>query len=162
MTHTPQMDPDRRKLLQSLASLAAVSLAYPVGAAAERGDDAQPPVESFATMSARLSGYAASGSTDAAKMLAAFATPARSASLKRLAALVATTPDAELDAALSGQGLEANANELIAAWYSGVVKNGNKDQIVLYIDAYVWRAMTFTKPMGVCGGAFGYWSSPPK
>ena len=81
MAPTPQMDPDRRKLLQSLASLAAVSLAYPVGAAAERADDAQPTLESFATMSARLSGYAASDSTDAAKMLAAFATPARSASL---------------------------------------------------------------------------------
>src|SRR5262249_15909357 len=128
MAHTPQMDPDRRKLLQSLASLAAVSLAYPVGAAAERGDHARPTLQSFATLSERLTGHPPSHPTAAAKMLAAFATPARSAFLKRLAALVATTPDAELDAALSGQGLEAIANELIAAWYSGVVKNGNKDQ----------------------------------
>jgi len=75
---------------------------------------------------------------------------------------VAATPDTQLDAELRAQGLDALANELIAAWYSGVVSNGDSKRLVLYTDAYIWNAMTFSKPMGLCGGAFGYWSKPPQ
>jgi hypothetical protein len=25
----------------------------------------------------------------------------------------------------------------------------------------MWKAMSFAKPMGVCGGAFGHWAEPP-
>jgi hypothetical protein len=147
--------------LQHLASLYALTLAGPVGAAAESAV-AAVPVEQFATLSAKLTGYPPGDPTVAATLLAALATPSRSASLKQLAALVSVTPDAQLDSALRAQGLDAIANELVAAWYSGVVKNGDSEQLVLYTDALVWSAMTFSKPMGLCGGAFGYWSSPPQ
>ena len=82
--------------------------------------------------------------------------------LFRHSSLVSVTPDSQLDPVLHAQGLEAIANELVFAWYSGVVKNGDSEQIVLYADALVWTAMTFSKPMGLCGGAFGYWSDPPQ
>ena len=36
-----------------------------------------------------------------------------------------------------------------------------QQRLVLYTDAYVWSAMTFTKPMGICGGVTGYWKDPP-
>ena len=35
-------------------------------------------------------------------------------------------------------------------------------QLVLYTDAFMWTAMTYTKPMGVCGGVTGYWADPPQ
>ncbi|MEO8628067.1 MAG: sugar dehydrogenase complex small subunit [Betaproteobacteria bacterium] len=149
------MNADRRKLLQALASLSSMLLAYPLGAATQPASGSMS-AEKFAALSATLTGYPAADPSVTAKLLTAFATPARSASLERLAALVAATPDAELDSALRAQGLDTFANELVAAWYSGVVKNGNSAQLVLYTDAYVWSAMTFSKPMGLCGGAFGY------
>ena len=115
----------------------------------------------FAATSAALTGYPATAADDAAKMLAAFATPERRAALSRLHALVTGTPAAGLDAALHAQGLATLANDLVAAWYSGVVTQGKQQKLVLYADAYMWSAMSFTKPMGVCGGVTGYWADPP-
>jgi hypothetical protein len=43
-------------------------------------------------------------------------------------------------------------------WISGMVGTG---RVITYADAPVWSALTFTKPPGVCGGAFGYWAGPP-
>jgi len=156
------MNADRRKLLHALASLSALSLTYSVGAAPGSAGDAALAVDKFAALSATLTGYPAAEPSITAKVFEAFATPARGASLERLATLVAATPDTQLDAELRAQGLDALANELIAAWYSGVVRNGDSKQLVLYTDAYIWNAMTFSKPMGLCGGAFGYWSKPPQ
>ena len=156
------MNSDRRKLLHALASLYALGLTHPLNAASEPASNSALPVARFAALSATLTGYPAADPSVAAKLLAAFDAPARRASLERLATLVATTADAQLDAALRAHGLDALANELVAAWYSGVVKNGDSQQLVLYTDAYIWNAMTFSKPMGLCGGAFGYWSNPPQ
>jgi hypothetical protein len=58
--------------------------------------------------------------------------------------------------------MEVLANDLVAAWYSGLVGAGKNAKLVLYADAYVWSAMTFSKPMGVCGGVTGYWARPPE
>ena len=33
-------------------------------------------------------------------------------------------------------------------------------KVVLYTEAYVWSAMPYSKPMGVCGGVTGYWADP--
>jgi choline dehydrogenase-like flavoprotein len=49
---------------------------------------------------------------------------------------------------LKSRKLDGIANDLVAAWYSGVVTNGSKSQLVLYADALMWTAMTYTKPMG--------------
>jgi len=49
----------------------------------------------------------------------------------------------------------------VAAWYSGVVTTPQGPKLVLYTQAYVWSAMTYSKPMGVCGGVTGYWANPP-
>jgi hypothetical protein len=150
----------RRALLRALAGAGALGLTgTSIGAA--------PPTKSpaaagdFAKLAAVLTGYPAPAPDVAVRMFKAFATPARRAQLATLARVVATTPAAELDAALKAGGLDALANELTAAWFSGVVNGANGQQVVLYTDAYVWQAMTFSKPMGVCGGALGYWSKPP-
>ena len=160
------MHDDRRTLLKSLA---AATLAW-LAARPEHVFSATLPtkstpsagtIASFAAMSATLTGYPAGDPGDPAKMLAAFATPARRAALSRLQAVVARVPAAGLDAALRAQGLETLANDVVAAWYSGIVTQGSQQKVVLYADALMWSAMSFTKPMGVCGGITGYWTDPP-
>jgi hypothetical protein len=147
----------RRALLRALAGAGALGLTgTSLGAT-----PAATATTDFAKLAAVLTGFPAPGSDTTARMFKAFATPARRAQLAALSRVVATTPAADLDAALKAGGLDALANELTAAWFSGVVNGAKGQQVVLYTDAYVWRAMTFSKPMGQCGGALGYWSSPP-
>jgi hypothetical protein len=140
---------DRRTLIQSLAALGATALAP--HALAQAGD-----ASAFAKLSAALTGYPQPDSATAAKLMRAFATPRRAASLRALAALAASTPAGELDAAIAARKLDQVANDLVAAWYSGMVDG----KVVLYAEAYVWTAMTYAKPMGICGGVTGYWADP--
>ena len=150
----------RRTLLKALASAAAVIEAGQAAAAAS-GNAAITPAE-FTALSATLTGFPAADAALGARMLAAFATPARRAALGNLARLASTTPAAGLDAAIRAQKLDSVANDLVAAWYSGVVASPHGDKLVMYTDARMWAAMSYTKPMGVCGGPFGYWANPPK
>ena len=148
---------DRRTLLQALSGLAAGALApLALAQSASTLTAAQ-----FGKLSAALTGYPEADADTVGKMMRAFATPARRASLATLVQVVATTPPPELDATLKSRKLDGIANDLVAAWYSGVVTNGSKSQLVLYADALMWTAMTYTKPMGVCGGVTGYWADPP-
>ena len=151
----------RRRLLQAMASASALALTNEAVAATAPAANVLS-IDSFAKISATLTGYPTADATVAAKVLKALATPARRAALAKLASVVAATPQAQLETALRAEGLDVVANEVVSAWYSGVVTNANGPQLVLYNDAYVWTAMTWSKPMGICGGATGYWSSPPQ
>src|SRR5205823_2260912 len=146
---------DRRTLLKLLASMPVTALPVPVQAATPSDSAA------FERTSQALTGYAAPSASDTNAMITAFATPERRVGLARLARVVASTPADRLDAALRDNGLDQLADDLVAAWYSGIVTNGKQQRLVLYTDAYVWSAMTFTKPMGVCGGMTGYWKDAP-
>ena len=153
------MEADRRRVLQSIvgAMLGAISIrAQGASSPAVRSSLAH-----FGDVCAALTGYPAPSDEDAAKMLAAFGTPQRRAALTRLARVVSSTKAAELDAALRAQGLDGLADDLVAAWYSGVVAQDATSRVVLYADAYMWSAMSFTKPMGRCGGMTNDWADPP-
>ncbi|MEP7327787.1 MAG: sugar dehydrogenase complex small subunit [Betaproteobacteria bacterium] len=149
----------RRTLLRALAGAGALGLTGAGLAASAPATTASQ--RDFTTLSAAMTGFPAPAAEVATRMYKAFATPARRTKLAALAQLVAATPAADLDAALNTNGLTALANELTSAWFSGIVNGPKGQQVVLYTDAYVWTAMTFSKPMGQCGGAFGYWSAPP-
>lgn len=153
------MDVDRRRLLHSIvaATLSGVS----VGAYGEAARVASDSSSEFGRMTEALIGFPAPSAEDAAKMRAVFATPERRAALTRLARIVSETSATEIGAALTAHGLDALANELVAAWYSGIVTQGNASRVVLYADAYMWSAMSFTKPMGRCGGTSNDWADPP-
>lgn len=152
---------DRRALLKRIAGLAAV-----LAAARMPGGFAQPAeslsAARFSALSTALTGFPPVQPSDVERMVAAFATPARQAALVRLAGIVADTPAATRDVAIRAAGLDVLADELVAAWYSGVAGSGSDARLVLYADAFMWSAMTFTKPMGVCGGVMGYWAEPPR
>jgi hypothetical protein len=148
---------DRRTLIKALGAIALGARPSEGGAQA---DGTLSPAQ-FGNVSSALAGYAPSQPGDVARVFANFATPDERAALARLARLVADTPSADLTAALRSGGLEPVANELVSAWYSGIVGQGKQAKLVLYADAFVWSAMTFSKPMGICGGVTGYWTNPP-
>ncbi len=151
----------RRRLLRSLAGLAAALVSARALPVAAQGP-ASLSAEAFSRLSSALTGYPPAGATANAKMLKAFATPARRRQLAVLARLVTTTPVAEHEAALRTAGLDKLADALVGAWYSGLVPGPAGESLVLYTDALMWTAMTFSKPMGVCGGPMGYWAQPPQ
>lgn len=155
------MTVDRRALLKALSGVAAGALAAHAAPALAQAA-AAPSAAQFGKLSAALTGYPEADAKTVAQMFRAFATPQRRAALAALAEVVAATPAAGLDAALAARKLDGVANDLVAAWYSGIVANGARQTLVLYADAYVWTAMTFSKPMGVCGGPTGYWANPPQ
>jgi hypothetical protein len=151
---------DRRTLLKILASSAAAGhlLRAPMLASAA-GSEAG--IRDFAALSLRLTGYPVDDPELTSRMFAAFDAPARQSALARLSRLLAELPEAGIDAAIRASGLEPLADELVAAWYSGIVKTPRGDELVAYTGAMMWKAMSFAKPMGVCGGAFGHWADPP-
>jgi Membrane bound FAD containing D-sorbitol dehydrogenase len=150
---------DRRRMLQSI--LGAILAASGARARPATARDAPQSNASFGAVSAVLTGYPAPSDADAAKLLGAFGTPPRRDALTRLARVVSHVSSADLDVALRAQGLDGVANELVAAWFSGLVTQGATSKVVLYGDAYMWSAMSFTKPMGRCGGVTNYWAEPP-
>lgn len=84
-----------------------------------------------------------------------------------LGAFIATGHEADLTALIadptSAAGKNADlAKAIVAAWYSGVCKAASGEVVATYDQALMWNAMSFTKPMGICGGDTGYWSEPPK
>lgn len=102
----------RRDLLQALSGATALALAGHVAPALAQGAGMLTATQ-FGALSAALTGDPAPDAATSAKMLRAFATPTRRAQLAALAQLVAATPAAGLDAAISAQKLDGIANELV-------------------------------------------------
>lgn len=138
------LSPSRRDLLVSAIAAAALAVAGAPSAAAK-----QVSVDAFLALSERLTGRA-DLSADVAKTL--------------LETILATADAADLEALVDGTLADdgALANRIVGDWYSGVAKAADGNDIVAtYQSALMWKALTFTKPMGVCGGATGYWQNPP-
>ena len=67
----------------------------------------------------------------------------------------------DVTALLDGTDTPALENDIVAAWYSGVSPDPDALNVLTYTDARMWDAMTYTKPMGYCGGGMGYRAEPP-
>ncbi len=80
-------------------------------------------------------------------LLGGFLATGRGADLERLVQSDTSVPDL--------------ANAIVAAWYSGLYQDANGEAVATYTDALLWNALSFTKPMGDCGGETGYWADPP-
>lgn len=103
-------------------------------------------LEAFRKLSEQLTGKDGLDDDIAAKMLEAF--KARG-SADQISALLSGDADPDLE------------NDIVTAWYSGVSPDPDTLEVLTYTDARMWDAMTYTKPMGYCGGGMGYWSEPP-
>lgn len=81
----------------------------------------------------------------------------------QIAALLALAKQpAQAQATASRQKpLKEAAEFALQLWLSAMPPIKNNETVIAYIDAPVWSTLTFTKPAGVCGGAFGYWADKP-
>jgi hypothetical protein len=53
-------------------------------------------------------------------------------------------------------------DKIIEYWYTGIYETVEGEQAVAtYVDALMWRAMLFTKPLTICG-APAFWAEPPE
>jgi hypothetical protein len=108
-------------------------------------------VEQFRQLSARLMGVPL-GNLDrdaAARLLNAFLANGLETSLALLAADTAVNTGTVAD-------------DIVAAWYSGVFQTPRGEVVATFTDALMWSALDYTKPFGFCGGAMGYWALPPQ
>jgi hypothetical protein len=147
----------RRSALLSGAGVAALTAVAAAGLPLPAG--AQPPItatpitaDQFLALSSRLTGAAVADldRTMAATLRDGFIAAGRGGALAELAA----RPEA---------GTGPLADDLVAAWYSGLYTQADGSQAIAgYTGALLWTALDFTKPPGFCGGETGYWADPPQ
>ena len=132
----------RRSILIGGSALAAIAFAkWPSEASAAELD-----AETFAELSRKLTGNEDLDADYAAEMLDAYKAIGKN---EDIAALADGSENPELE------------NDIVAAWYSGLSPDPDSNEVITYTDALMWEAMSFTKPMGYCGGETGYWAEPP-
>ena len=59
------------------------------------------------------------------------------------------------------EALATLADTITQNWYSGVYGPHDDQRIATYVDALVWKAITFTKPRTVCGPYVDFWRERP-
>lgn len=108
-------------------------------------------LDAFRRLSARLTGAVLSDldAQSAATILDGLLSLGRGADLARLAT----------DATASSGSL---ANDVVAAWYSGIANSDRGEVLAAFTGALVWNALDYTKPFASCGGETGYWAEPPQ
>lgn len=133
----------RRAIL--LSTVAVATAGWPLMGTAQ----AAAPVDDFLALSARLTGFQVSelSASVGAMLLKSF---------QAQGALQASGPlssNPPLSPALNA--------DIISAWYSGIRQTPAGPVVVTHDEALVWHSAGFLHPPGQCGGAFGYWSTPP-
>jgi hypothetical protein len=137
----------RRSLIlggASAATTVAVGIRLPAGALETI------TVDQFRALSATLTGASVTelDATTVGKLLDGFISMGRGPDLALLAA----------DPGVSGGTL---ADDVVAAWYSGVYDTSAGLASFGLTNALLWSALNFTKPPGFCGGQTGYWADAP-
>lgn len=133
----------RRRLLGAATALTATALIpWSPGSAA-----AQAAPDGFLALSQELTGQSDLSADLAEAMLEDFQAAGQG---DAIAALVDGEDNADLE------------NAIVASWYSGMSPNPDSATVVTYTEALMWSAMSYTKPMGYCGGGVGYWADAPE
>lgn len=79
-----------------------------------------------------------------------------------LNAFTALGKQSELAGLVAGRRNDELASKIVASWYTGESPDPASPTALSYTDSLIWDALDYTKPMGYCGGATGYWSEPPE
>lgn len=136
----------RRNLILGGASAATVAIGFPLPSGARE----TITVDQFRALSARLTGAGVNDlpAATAGKLLDGFLSMGRGPEL----ALLAADP---------GIGAGTVADDIVAAWYSGIYDASTGLAALGLTNALLWNALDFTKPPGLCGGETGYWADAP-
>lgn len=137
----------RRTFVSAIALLAAsraVGFDFASDAYAADGLDA----DGFLALSKKLIGQDDLDADFAGKILKSFDDGGMGADLAKLAAGGAADAKSKI------------ANEVVAAWYTGVSPDGKA--VTDFNAALMWPAMSYTKPWANCGDGYGYWGEAPE
>jgi hypothetical protein len=145
MTHSLS----RRALMRGAAT-ATLALACGAFGGAQAQALAAPSLDSFMALSARITASTSLDKDMGQQILDALIATGQGDALGSIAAQPAPQDDRT-----------ALANELVAAWYSGLSPSPGATEVTGFNSALVWTALTYTKPWGNCGGETGYWGDPP-
>ena len=159
-----QDDGKRRLFLQALlACLTLTQVPALAGAAAKPKPKtaADQALDSFIKAAGDLSGIVLSDRALARTYLDALRSGFKPGDVAAL--LAASKLDtAAFAAAAAKPPLKDIAQQATLLWLTGIGSDAKgAPKVLAYTDAAVWQALTFTKPPGLCGGAFGYWSEAP-
>ncbi len=144
----------------------------PIDAATQPAPAAEDPaLPAFLALSAVLTGVAGlSPSLGSVYLASVQANPELGPDLLRLleaggfadASSPATLEALEAMGLLAEEPAAAVADKVIEYWYSGVYDTADGEQAVAtFVDALAWQAITYTKPLTICGTP-GYWSEAPE
>lgn len=138
----------RRALMLGSASM---TLAFAAGLSRPAQAQDAISLEAFRKVSARLTDMQASDLDPdaAAKILQGLISIGRGPGL----ALLAQDPNVTAGTV---------ADDIVAAWYSGICDTDRGEALATFTDALVWNALDYTKPFGSCGGETGYWAEAPQ
>ena len=137
----------RRALMLGSASM---TLAFAAGLSRPAQAQDAISLEAFRKVSARLTDMQASDlDPAAAKILQGLISIGRGPGL----ALLAQDPNVTAGTV---------ADDIVAAWYSGICDTDRGEALATFTDALVWNALDYTKPFGSCGGETGYWAEAPQ
>ncbi|PRQ09761.1 sugar dehydrogenase complex small subunit [Enhygromyxa salina] len=167
----PESSLARRRFVAGVSNLAILSL-MPISACREQDEDrGYSASERFYLLSVLLTGFDDLDEALAELYLSSIeADPDHSAALARLyeAAGFYTDPPssfAQLEAAgVFEREVEATiADSITMIWYSGVyiAADSGEPLVATHLEALSWRALSYTRPPSVCGGALGYWALAP-
>jgi hypothetical protein len=152
---------NRRELL-AVAGAVLAALGSPGRATAQSAASAFIPIstEAFHDLTLALTGYAPRDPSMVGAFHEAFASELTQ--LDRLYEILVAEPDrSDWPKAIEDAGLAPLAEQLIAAWYTGIVGEGEAARVITYIDAFVWYAVGYTKPPSTCDTDFGAWAIRP-
>lgn len=133
----------RRNLLIGASAVSVFSLVPLTTWASAAGFD----VNAFLALSEKQVGQADLSTEVAAAMFKAYLELGKQPALQDLTA---------------GEEDQELSNSLVNAWYTGESPDADALQVLDYTDALIWQTIDYTKPMGYCGGAVGYWADPPE
>src|SRR5262245_49020473 len=139
-------DLDRRALLGGMASAGALALLGPAAVAPVASAAPAITVDTFANLAWGLTGYVVPDRQALRDLFAAVTRQVGGPTLARLGEVVATTEPAALDQAIRAAGLDAAAQAVARALYTGVVQGPDGPRVITYSAALVWQACDFTKP----------------
>lgn len=152
----------RRELL-AMAGAILAALGTPARAAAQAaGAPAFIPIsaQAFHDLTLALTGYAPRDPSMVEAFRDAFSQELTQ--LEQLYQILVSAPDRDdWPKEIEDAGLSALAEQLIAAWYTGIVGAGEAARVITYIDAFVWYAVGYTKPPSTCDTDFGAWALHP-
>ena len=149
---------ERRRLLQGLAALAVSALA-PAGWAQNAATAMSPAA--FRSLTVTLTDFAFSDPTLATTMLDALRDAVGDAALMKITSLAVVVAPEQLGAELRAAGLEAEAQQVLVALYTGTIRSTTGTRVLTYDQALAWQAVPWTKPNAQCGGETDYWASAP-